>query len=114
MSKTKNYSSSEDDSVESFLLNNMKEEDPLEGENMKCFGLHNKEKRTYLIDWSLLFLLGTITNFGYVVVNSSAQNIADDFGKSNLLGLIPWANVFFGFFIRGKYFNSFFKTIHLN
>jgi len=41
-----------------------------------------------------------LNNLGYVVVNSNAQDLADFFGKANLLGLIPWANVALGFFVR--------------
>jgi len=46
------------------------------------------------------FLLGTINNFGYVVVISAAKSLADGFGKKELYGVITWANVGFGFFFR--------------
>eukprot|EP01094_Clydonella_sp_ATCC50884_P005572 TRINITY_DN1450_c2_g1_i1.p1 TRINITY_DN1450_c2_g1~~TRINITY_DN1450_c2_g1_i1.p1 ORF type:complete len:433 (-),score=100.92 TRINITY_DN1450_c2_g1_i1:89-1240(-) len=48
-----------------------------------------------------MFLLGTLNNFGYVVVNSNAQDLAESFDALNLLSLIPWANVAFGFGARG-------------
>ena len=96
-----NYSDESDDGIESALFAPVNSDAPDSGKK-KCVDLNDPEQRTYLKDWVFLFLLGTITNFGYVVVNSSAEDIADDFNEQNLLGLIPWANIFFGFFIRGK------------
>lgn len=33
-----------------------------------------------------LFTIGFINNLGYVLVGSSAQNLADHFGETNLMG----------------------------
>lgn len=51
-------------------------------------------------NWLAFCILGTLNNLGYVVVGSAAQSIVDDFDVSNLLGLITWANVGVGLFIR--------------
>ncbi|XP_065178700.1 battenin-like isoform X2 [Sycon ciliatum] len=48
-------------------------------------------------NWIAFFLLGTINNMSYVIINSSAKTIADSFHKSDDVSLIPWANVAFGF-----------------
>mmetsp|Transcript_4644 Transcript_4644/g.11525 ORF Transcript_4644/g.11525 Transcript_4644/m.11525 type:complete len:602 (+) Transcript_4644:132-1937(+) len=57
----------------------------------------------YWRDWCACFIIGTINNMAYVVVNSSAQNLATNFQKCwiyNLIGLIPGCNVAAGFFAR--------------
>ena len=41
-------------------------------------------------NWIALFILGTITNLTYVVVGSAAQDIAVQFNRRDLVGLIPW------------------------
>jgi len=58
---------------------------------------------TYYRNWCAFFLLGTINNLSYVVVNSSAQSLTDSFDSqtvSNLIGLVPAANVLAGVFAR--------------
>ncbi|KAL6061670.1 Batten's disease protein Cln3 [Balamuthia mandrillaris] len=52
-------------------------------------------------NWIGFFLLGTINNLSYVVVGSAAQSISESFHKENLIGLIGWANICFGFVARG-------------
>eukprot|EP01113_Clastostelium_recurvatum_P040021 TRINITY_DN6178_c0_g1_i4.p1 TRINITY_DN6178_c0_g1~~TRINITY_DN6178_c0_g1_i4.p1 ORF type:complete len:443 (-),score=104.66 TRINITY_DN6178_c0_g1_i4:40-1341(-) len=54
----------------------------------------------YWRNWIAFWILGTINNFSYVVVNSAAQSLAQSFDASDLLGLILWANIAFGFFAR--------------
>lgn len=49
-------------------------------------------------DYVGFFILGTINNLAYVVVLSAAKTLAEH--NKNLFGLIPWANVFFGFVFR--------------
>ncbi len=46
--------------------------------------------------WLLFFTLGTINNLAYVIVQSAAQSLAQQFNAQRLLGLIQWANVGFG------------------
>jgi hypothetical protein len=53
--------------------------------------------------WGSFFLLGTINNLPFVVVNSAAKNIVGAFGLYNLIGAIQWANVAFGGGARGSY-----------
>ncbi len=50
--------------------------------------------------WLYFFLLGTINNFAYVVVLSSAASLARSFDQSSLIGLIAWANVAFGIIFK--------------
>ena len=52
--------------------------------------------RSYQLQWVCFFLLGTINNLSYVVVNSAAKSLADSFGDGDLIGAIVWANVAFG------------------
>eukprot|EP00040_Diaphanoeca_grandis_P025522 m.141439 g.141439 ORF g.141439 m.141439 type:complete len:449 (-) comp30190_c0_seq1:67-1413(-) len=59
-------------------------------------------------NWLAFFLMGTINNLPYVVVSSSAKTLADNFGASNLLGIIVWANVAMGFAAKGL--NTFFLS----
>jgi battenin len=51
-----------------------------------------------LRDWVALFLMGTINNLPYVVVNSSAKILASSFHKDNLVPLVMFSNVAFGLF----------------
>ena len=51
-------------------------------------------------NWVAFFLLGTINNLSYVVVNSAAMTISTQFHKQNLIGLIPYANIALGFAVR--------------
>ena len=51
----------------------------------------------FIRNYAAFFLLGTINNTTYVVVGSAAQSIANSFNAQCLFGLIPWANVAFGF-----------------
>ncbi|KAH9500453.1 G1/S-specific cyclin cln3 [Bulinus truncatus] len=46
-----------------------------------------------LRNWIGLFLMGTINNLPYVIVNSAASTISDRFGQSDLVGVIFGANV---------------------
>ena len=50
----------------------------------------------YRVAWLCFFLLGTINNFGYVVVLSAASSLAHAFDDDSLIGLVAWANVSFG------------------
>ena len=60
----------------------------------------------FIRNWIGFFILGTINNLSYVIVNSSALVLAASFGKANLVAVIPWANVGFNFLIKG--INTFF------
>jgi battenin len=51
----------------------------------------------YRTVWLCFFTLGCINNFGYVVVLSCANSLANSFDQGALIGLVAWANVFFGF-----------------
>eukprot|EP01137_Pigoraptor_chileana_P016611 Opistho-2@73630 len=51
-------------------------------------------------NWVGLFILGTVNNIAYVIVNSAAESVSESFNAKNLLGFIPWANVAFGFLSR--------------
>lgn len=55
---------------------------------------------SYRTQWALFWLLGTINNLSYVVVGSAAKSLADSFHKSKLIGVIQWANVAIGLFLR--------------
>jgi hypothetical protein len=59
-------------------------------------------RRDRLRDWVALFLMGTINNLPYVVVNSSANILATSFNKSDLVPLIMFSNVAFGVFGGGE------------
>jgi hypothetical protein len=43
-------------------------------------------------EWFYFFALGTLNNFGYVVVLSAAASLASGFGGKNLIGVVQWAN----------------------
>jgi battenin len=58
----------------------------------------------YRAAWLWFFILGSFNNFGYVVVLSAASTLAGGFGQKNLIGVVQWANVFFG--IAFKLMNS--------
>jgi len=60
----------------------------------------------YAKTWLAFWILGTINNFSYVVVNSAAKSLADSFNQSDLIGVIQWANVGFG--VMFKALNAFF------
>lgn len=47
------------------------------------------------------WILGTINNLFYVIVNSAAQSICEDFHEESLIGIILWCNVGSGFLVRG-------------
>ncbi|KAI6660912.1 Battenin-like [Oopsacas minuta] len=55
----------------------------------------------FIRNWIGFFILGSINNLSYVIVNSSALVLAASFGKSNLVAVIPWANVGFNLIIKG-------------
>ena len=57
-------------------------------------------------NWICFWILGTINNFGYVVVLSAAQSIAASYGASAYIGAINWADVGLG--LVGKSVNAFF------
>ncbi|XP_046373340.2 battenin-like [Haliotis rufescens] len=57
-------------------------------------------------NWIGLFLLGTINNLPYVIVNSAASTIADSFNETNFVGLVFGANVALSAFVKGL--NTFF------
>src|SRR3989338_2558892 len=73
-----------------------------------CSWDHARKRWTgYWRDWTALFVLGTINNLAYVVINSSAQALSQSFNQLwiyNLIGLIPLSNSFSSFFIR--FFNT--------
>lgn len=50
--------------------------------------------------WVAVWLLGTINNFVYVVVLSSAKSVCASFGKEHLIGFIQWASVGVSIFVR--------------
>eukprot|EP00042_Codosiga_hollandica_P026296 m.123240 g.123240 ORF g.123240 m.123240 type:complete len:426 (+) comp52150_c0_seq2:55-1332(+) len=54
-----------------------------------------------LRNWFSFFLLGTINNMSYVVVNSAAKAITQQYNAENLIGLIPYANIALGLFALG-------------
>lgn len=58
--------------------------------------LTSKLKPTRIPTYIAFWLLGTINNMSYVVVNSSAKSLAESFHSENLIGVIQWANVSFG------------------
>ena len=60
----------------------------------------------FIRNWIGFFILGAINNLSYVIVNSSALVLAASFNKSNLIAVIPWANVGFNLLIKG--INTFF------
>ena len=71
-------------------------------ETLSSFVTFNKSS-TFYRNWFAFFILGTINNLAYVVVNSSAQSLTDSFDSqkiSNLIGLVPAANVTAGVFAR--------------
>eukprot|EP01095_Lingulamoeba_sp_RSL-Kostka_P009610 TRINITY_DN3337_c0_g3_i1.p1 TRINITY_DN3337_c0_g3~~TRINITY_DN3337_c0_g3_i1.p1 ORF type:complete len:421 (-),score=68.55 TRINITY_DN3337_c0_g3_i1:186-1448(-) len=63
--------------------------------------MKNSNNIRYYINYFCLSIYGTLNNLGYVVVNSSADDLSRKFNNQNLIGLIPGANVFFGFLVRG-------------
>ena len=73
-------------------------------EESKCQSAFTfKKDRIFYRNWIGFFILGTINNLAYVIVNSSAQSLTDSFDSqkvSNLFGLIPAANVTAGLFAR--------------
>jgi hypothetical protein len=56
---------------------------------------------TFYRNWLAFFLLGTINNLPYVVINSSAKVLATSFGQEQMVTLIMFANVSFGMLARG-------------
>lgn len=56
------------------------------------------EQRAFKRNWAGFFVMGMINNLVYVIIASAAKSIADGFSKSNLIGLITWANVGLGLF----------------
>ena len=63
-------------------------------------GESTKQLSVYRSLWVSFWMLGTINNFGYVVVIAAAKSLADSFGEANLVGLIAWANVGFGILVK--------------
>jgi CLN3 protein len=61
-------------------------------------GHHPLESRS---NWICFWLLGTINNYGYVVVLSAAQSIAASYGASAYIGAINWADVGLGLVAKG-------------
>lgn len=55
---------------------------------------------TFIRNWVGFFILGTINNLPYVIVNSSAKVLVTSFGEANLVGVIPWANVSLNLFAK--------------
>eukprot|EP01135_Chromosphaera_perkinsii_P003176 Nk52_evm65s236 gene=Nk52_evmTU65s236 len=51
-------------------------------------------------NWAAFFVLGSINNLPYVVINSAAKSIVTEFHAPTLIGAIPWANNLFGFIAR--------------
>ena len=51
-------------------------------------------------NWIGFFILGTINNLFYVIVNSSALVLASSFGVPNLVAVVPFANGGLGFFAK--------------
>ncbi|XP_019853585.1 PREDICTED: battenin-like [Amphimedon queenslandica] len=52
-------------------------------------------------NWIGFFILGTINNLPYVVVNSSAKVLSTSFGQANLVTLVMFSNVALGFVAKG-------------
>lgn len=61
----------------------------------RCFPLSS-----YHSQWLAFCILGTINNLSYVMVLSAAQSLAKQFNSENLIGVIQWANVGVGIFIK--------------
>ncbi|XP_076471720.1 battenin-like [Babylonia areolata] len=51
--------------------------------------------------WIGLFLMGSINNLPYVIVNSASNTIAASFDEKNLVGLVFGANVALSVFVKG-------------
>ena len=63
--------------------------------------LRNKLRTiTFVRNWIGFFILGTINNLSYVIVNSSALILATSFGVPNLVAVVPWANIGLSFFVK--------------
>lgn len=61
------------------------------------------QKKIYYI---VLIVLGLLNNFGYVLINSSAQQLADDFDESSLMPFFTTSLTFLGIctsFVNSKY-----------
>ncbi|KAL5502536.1 hypothetical protein EMCRGX_G009332 [Ephydatia muelleri] len=63
--------------------------------------LRSREGRTFYANWLAFFLLGTINNLPYVIVNSSAKVLATSLNAANLFPLVTFANVALGLFAKG-------------
>lgn len=50
--------------------------------------------------FAAFFVMGTINNLPYVVVGSAAKSLADSFNEADLIGVIQWATVAVGLFVR--------------
>jgi len=62
--------------------------------------------RRWQFQWLAFFLLGTLNNLSYVVVNSAAKSIADSFHSGQFMPAIVWANVALGIGVR--FLNTFY------
>ena len=51
-------------------------------------------------NWWGFFLLGTLNNFSFVVVTSGSKALAESFNQLQLLGVLQWASVGAGLFVR--------------
>ena len=51
-------------------------------------------------NWWGFFLLGTLNNFSFVVVTSGSKALAESFNELQLLGVLQWASVGAGLFVR--------------
>ncbi|KAL0234857.1 hypothetical protein PCE1_001893 [Barthelona sp. PCE] len=51
-------------------------------------------------NWLALFTVGTINNLAYSVVLSASKSLAEQFGKSEYMGLFSWCNVLLSFVMR--------------
>jgi len=93
--------------------------DSLQGEIEGAGPVQQHTNRVYYIVWVLLWILGLVNNFGYVIVLSAAKSLAEGFNQNGLIGLMQWANVAFGLlskFVNMAFFleTSYVKRMILN
>lgn len=67
--------------------------------------------KDYYRNWVGLFLFGTINNIFYVIVNSSAQDVCENFGKQKYIGAVLWCNIFFGLICRSTFSSKIFFVL---
>eukprot|EP00051_Salpingoeca_urceolata_P005871 m.78272 g.78272 ORF g.78272 m.78272 type:complete len:420 (+) comp14578_c0_seq1:219-1478(+) len=63
--------------------------------------ISRQRPRSFVRNWIAFFLLGTVNNLTFVIINSAAKTIVRDYHKESLIGLIPWASVALSFVARG-------------